>query len=311
MLHLYLAAFALGLTVAYTELMGRYRDAPLAVLRHPLCFVYALVNAGVSVLALYCIDVAAVFSDPWTGWVAVQAVLLAGLSGLAFLRSSIFTVRVGGSDIAVGPAAAIQVLQKAVDMTYDRNCAQRRMALVAQIMQGVSYLLAAEALPTACFNALQNASSEDKQQIAAEIKELTASTADNNAKALALGLILLDVFGADLLRGAVASLGSSLHQPETLSSSAAEALITAADSPEAAALLRAICAQMAPSVDLAAVDAATQSLNAPPLADAPPQLRLQLLTEALLGLYGAATVNPALGMVADNMASAAVTPKIG
>ncbi len=295
------AVFLIGGFVAYTELMGRYRDAPLAVISNWLCGVYALINGLVSVLALYLIKVSGFITPTSSSWSDVQIVLLAGVSGLAFLRSSLFSVKTAGGDIAIGPAAAIQVLQKALDGTYDRQRGQARMQAVADIMKDVSFDLAAEALPAACFSALQNISTDDQQAVDSQIKDIQSSNIkDNRTKSLYLGLILLDVCGEDLLRRTVAVLGQSIEEPNLLPIDGQAALYQLAQVPNAAELLVAVCQQMSPGVPPEQIGRAVAALTVPPFDTANTDLRLQLLAQALLTFYSQNTVTDALNVIIAN-----------
>src|SRR5688572_26861 len=140
----------IGLLVGVGELTSRYRDAPLAAIRSWPGLAYLAVNAAVS---LWVFSLAQMFG--WTVGVdasadpdklAMAQVLAAGFGAMALLRSAIFTVRVGSADVAVGPAQVIQVLFTAVDNEVDRLSAQRRADEITEIMSGVEFDKAAQAL---------------------------------------------------------------------------------------------------------------------------------------------------------------------
>lgn len=51
-----LSAFLIGVLVGVAELLSRYRDAPLSVLRAVAAPLYILVNGGFAVAALWALD---------------------------------------------------------------------------------------------------------------------------------------------------------------------------------------------------------------------------------------------------------------
>ena len=88
----------------------------------------------------------------------VAQVLLAGFGTMAFFRTSLFTLRVGEADVAIGPAAVLQVILDAADRACDRFRAGPRSSDVIRIMRGVTFERARIALPLHCFALMQNVS---------------------------------------------------------------------------------------------------------------------------------------------------------
>ncbi len=127
---------ALGGLVAVGELVARYRDKPTSALLLPSSLFYVAVNAAASGAALGLIH--------GFGWqfgqkgaaAAITQVLVAGFGSLAFFRSSLFTVRVGSTDVGVGPSAVLDSILAAADRATDRNLGEQRSAQVAGILQG-------------------------------------------------------------------------------------------------------------------------------------------------------------------------------
>jgi hypothetical protein len=72
---------------------------------------------------------------------------------MAFFRSSLFTMKVGEADVAVGPGIFFQVLLHATDRACDRGRAEPRSVLAKSIMSGVLFKQARDALPSFCFRA--------------------------------------------------------------------------------------------------------------------------------------------------------------
>ncbi len=203
-----------GAIVGASELLARYRDAPLSALRTRPAVSYVVVNAIAALGALLLIrafgiefGVARPEAIPWT-----QA-LVAGFGSMAFFRSSLFTVRVGESDVAIGPGIFLQIILFAADRACDRERAQPRSVVVNEIMEAVSFDKAQQALPTYCFGLMQNVPPSEQQQFAQQIAALASSQMSDSIKTLNLGLALMNVVGEGVLRAAVRALGTKIQGP--------------------------------------------------------------------------------------------------
>lgn len=203
-----------GGLVAFSELVGRYRDEPLFVLKTPGGISYIVVNAGAALGALWIIR-----SSGWQFGAAgadlgirdsVAQVLVAGFGAMALFRSSLFNARVGSTDIAVGPAAVLQVMLFALDRSCDRRLGARRSAEVKEIMKDVSFTKAKDALTYYCLRLLQNVPEAEQSQVAQAIRLLVELEAPEPLKSRSLGLILMSLTGDDLLKVAVEDLRAVL-----------------------------------------------------------------------------------------------------
>jgi hypothetical protein len=157
----WIAAGLLGAVVGASELVSRYRDAPGAALKTWPAWGYVAINIAASLGAFGLIQT--------NGWLAQQSewmrVLVAGVSAMAFFRTSVFTVRAGDRDIGVGPSGFLQIFLSAADRSVDRQRATARSDAVAKAMQGVAYEKAHLALPLYCLALMQSVSAEDQQQL--------------------------------------------------------------------------------------------------------------------------------------------------
>ncbi len=203
---------AFGVGVGATELIGRYRDAPFDVLRTGSAWWYICVNALAALIAYALI----LLFDQKFGLEGTQAVvvqaMVAGFGAMVFFRSSLFTMKVGETDVAVGPAIFFQVLLFATDRTCDRHRAEPRSELVTSIMQGVSFPLAKDALPNFCFELMQNVPAGEVERFRQTVDGLASrANMDNRAKALNLGLMLMNVVGHQVLSAAVQVLGGRIQ----------------------------------------------------------------------------------------------------
>ena len=130
-------------------------------------------------------------------------------------RSSLFTVRVGNSDVGVGPSSFLTIILNAVDRNVDRRRAEARALSIKQAMKGVSFELAKVALPLACFALMQNVPTDEQQGVMEEINRLVSADVSDHVKAIALGLMLMNVVGEDSLRSAIDTLGTEIIQEES------------------------------------------------------------------------------------------------
>lgn len=202
-----LLSFGLGCAVGTSEIVSRYRDAPGRALMTGSAWLYIGLNAAASLIAFALVRNVDALKDvggtgDGTGKLLVQA-LLAGLSAMALFRSSLFTVRVGNTDIGIGPAAFLQILLTATDRATDRARAKPRATAVRQIMGGISFALAKEALPSLCFGLMQGLTPDEQVTFGVQVKALETSTMEDGFKANALGLSLMNLVGEGVLRQAV------------------------------------------------------------------------------------------------------------
>jgi len=196
-------AILIGLLVGATELMSRYRDDPFAPLISLPGLFYSLINGGASALAYYLLRLLAPqMSEPLRTFTA-------GIAAMTFFRSSLFTVRLAGNDVPVGPNLVLLTLLKALDRAYDRTRAEPRSTLIRRIMGHLAFDQVKNALPALCFDLMQNLSPDETASINAQVTQLSQSTAmSDQSKCLSLGLALLNLVGERTLKAAVAALGS-------------------------------------------------------------------------------------------------------
>lgn len=208
----FIVAVLIGALVGTGEIVSRYRDAPERALWTMSALLYILINAAASCAALYVI---------WRFKVAVTAdslrtiitqTLMAGFGAMAFFRTSLFIVRVGEQDVAIGPVAFLQVVLSATDRAVDRVRAEARAVSVTDSMEGVSFDRAWTALPAFCFTLMQNVPAEEQKAAAAAVTALKGSDIDNETKVKNLGLLLLNVVGTKVLQTAVNELAQQIRK---------------------------------------------------------------------------------------------------
>src|SRR5581483_11650312 len=135
------AVAILGGVVGASELISRYKDRPGAAIRSWPAVSYILINSGASVGALGLIRTNNWFNA--SGWTQI---LVAGISAMAFFRTSLFLIRAGDRDIGVGPSGFLQIFLAAIDRAVDRKRAAARSQVVAEVMKGVDFAKAVTAL---------------------------------------------------------------------------------------------------------------------------------------------------------------------
>jgi hypothetical protein len=202
----WVAVAALGAVVGASELISRYKDAPEAAIKTWPAIFYMAINALASVAALALIHATRTF--PNSRWAQI---LTAGVSAMAFFRTSLFVVRVGDRDVGVGPSGFLQIFLSAADRAVDRKRGAVRSSAVVQVMKSVDYAKARHSLPEYCLALMQNVPPEDQQALEQLLEALDKRDADPSVKTLLLGLELINVVGVDVLKTAVKSLGDQIR----------------------------------------------------------------------------------------------------
>ena len=200
------AVALLGGVVGACELISRYKDDPGAAIKSWPAILYVAINSAASVASL-----GLVLANGWFGTSRLTQILMAGVSAMAFFRTSLFVVRAGDRDVGVGPSGFLQIFLTAADRAVDRKRAAARSAAVAKVMTGVDYAKAKGVLPQYCVALMQNVSDEDQKEFVGALEDLEAEPAEPSVKALLLGLELINVVGADVLTTAVNSLGEQIR----------------------------------------------------------------------------------------------------
>lgn len=212
----YASVALFGAAVGASELLARYRDAPFMALRTSAARWYIALNGAASLLAyVLIVQFKFEFGATAENKNLVQA-LVATFGSMVFFRSSLFTIKVGETDVPVGPGIFFQVLLFATDRGCDRERAEPRSTLVNQIMHGVSFEQARDALPNFCFELMQNVPATERQQFRQVVDALASSAMPDSVKVLNLGLMLMNVVGSQVLAAAVKALGEKIQGPAKL-----------------------------------------------------------------------------------------------
>lgn len=204
-------AATLGALVGATELLSRYRDAPLrAVLSMP-AVTYLAVNAAASIGALalsngfgwnFGLDATAAGDSDAIEWTRVA---VAGFGSAALFRSALFVRRVGTDDVDVGPSSALKILLEVTDEAVDRGRGSAILDTAASIMRETN-VDDLGAIAAACLHAMQSMSPERGAALGALLESIDEVHADDPAaRRIAHGETLLKFFGEGVVRSAVTS----------------------------------------------------------------------------------------------------------
>jgi hypothetical protein len=210
-----------GAMVGTTELLSRYRDAPLRAVISGFAAGYIIINVLAAMLALWLLRLFGVnFGlDPVTDIVKLRwvQVLTAGFASMMLFRSSVFVLQVGDQDVSVGPSSILDVLLTVLDREIDRKRARERAKEVEIVMENISFTKAREQLPVVAFALMQNLAREDQDQIVNKVLQLsTNSNLTDNARSTALGLALMDFVGRRVLEEAVGLLREDISIENTV-----------------------------------------------------------------------------------------------
>jgi tetratricopeptide (TPR) repeat protein len=212
------AVLALGALTGFAELIGRYRDEPMRAVTQRAGLVYMAINALAAVAAFAVIRAFdwrfGLADDASDTAVATMQVLVAGLAAAALFRTSLFTARIGGQDVGVGPSAVLDVLLRTVDRAVDRRRGIERLAVVAELPEGLSFEREAVALASYATASLQNLSLTEADAFGKKGSELRHNNdLDDDAKMRMFALDLMGLVGEAGLRAAIAQLARSAPEP--------------------------------------------------------------------------------------------------
>jgi len=205
-------ACGIAVVVSLTELLSRYHHLVLAPGVAGSLALYLLVNVAASALAVVLVGSPEAVQAGIAAESSVTNALIAGFGATAFLRSSFFNYRVGDKEINVGPAAVLDVLRYAADRGLDQRLATGRAERVPTIMAKVDFTKAHVCLPALCLTLMQNIPKEEQDGLGEQIGKLVAASMPDAAKAVILGLLIVNLVGEEALEKAVGALGATIQQ---------------------------------------------------------------------------------------------------
>ena len=290
-----IAAFAMGAALGATELLSRYKDSPRETLQSGSGLVYMAVNGSAAALAYWLIQVFGLtFGTNSTAQRPIVQTAVAGLGAMAFFRSVLFNVRIGSSDVSVGPNLILESFLQAIDRHHDRRMAAPRSKFAASIMEGVSFERAQYALPEHCLHLMQNVSANEQDALGETVKGIAEETLSDRAKAINLGLTLLNLVGQEVLQQAVDTLGHSIKGVPALDIELLAALANA-DPAQVIDQLEPICIALNAGEAVTSLQAKIDQIKALSIRETH---KATLAVRILVEHYGEGIVTPALASIA-------------
>lgn len=191
-----LLAAGFGGIVGASELISRYRDAPMQAVRSPAGVTYVLTNGVVSGLTFGLLSRYSSALFPGLADDALLRSIVAGFGAMAVLRSKFFTLRTArGEDISIGPDAAVTAILDAADRGVDRARAARRLALVFARSSQITRPAAGPDFLEISIAALQNLSSDDRTIFVERMKTVVESPYPDTLKLQAICYTLISLTG--------------------------------------------------------------------------------------------------------------------
>lgn len=185
---MYLWVFLLGMTTAFTEIIGKFHDEPLKTLRTKEALIYHVFNGLVSMFALY---VLILYSKPLsTELDKLKAVITAGLGAMLFMRSRLFNVKVDKEDLSFGPEQFVKAFMSFMEQAISRVRAQKRIDVVKDVMDNIKASAVKDYVIT-MLGAFQIIDNRDK--IKEQINDICSNPSiKEQYKAYDLGYLLLE-----------------------------------------------------------------------------------------------------------------------
>jgi hypothetical protein len=215
----WIATAALGALVGIGELIARYKDAPFLALLTSSAVIYVAINIAAALGALFLIRAfgwefgigSQPDQSPSDVAVRITQVMVAGLGAMALFRSSLFITRIGNQDVGVGPSAFLSAMLRACDTGVDRTRAVVRANKVQQVMESIPYDKDDRSLVEVSTRLMQSSLSEgDKNDLQSASAAIGSLTMTDRAKALSLGLLIMNYVGPGPLEGAVKALSTEV-----------------------------------------------------------------------------------------------------
>ena len=208
-------AAVLGMVLAGSEILSRYRDQPVrAVLSQP-GIMYLLVNGLISALVYGILIRFQASLIPAVNTDHLLGAMIAGLGAMAILRSKFFAFRTqAGDDISIGPDVVAAAYLDSANRSIDRERAVSRLALVLSLTKDIVLPTNVESALVLSLSAFQNLSKDELKEAKANIAVTYADGALNELQrfqAVCFGLVNLG--GERVLRQVVSNIKAQPESP--------------------------------------------------------------------------------------------------
>lgn len=199
--YLHFAAFSLGALTAFAEIIQKFGDEPLQALGTFEALMYHALNGLISVAALSILLLYPEFYSQETAGSLemIQIVLVAGLGSMLVMRSKLFNVKMGESEIAFGPEQIINVFLRFMEHSIDRVRASARIDFVIRVMNNLAF----ERIEEYTLTMLEStqALADKKNKLIKDIKDIKndSEATDTQLRSYRLGFLLLNTMGENFL----------------------------------------------------------------------------------------------------------------
>ena len=126
----YFWVFALGMSTAFAEIIGKFRDEPLQSVRTGYALVYHIFNGAIAMFALYMLEIVGGPAVDDAGH--LKMVLVAGLGAMLVMRSKLFNIKIAGEDISFGPEQIVKIFLSFMEHAIDRIRACKRITFAKE-----------------------------------------------------------------------------------------------------------------------------------------------------------------------------------
>lgn len=201
-------AAVLGMVLAGSELLSRYRDQPVrAVLSQP-GLIYLLVNGLISALVYGLLVRFSSNLFPVVQTDRLLGAMIAGLGAMAVLRSKFFSFRTqAGDDISIGPDVIASAYLDSANRSIDRDRAVSRLALVFSLTAGWDPPEDAQTKLTLSLSAFQNLSTDQLQAARQEIVTTYGNNSLNSVQKLQASCFgIVNLGGERVLRQVISTI---------------------------------------------------------------------------------------------------------
>lgn len=199
--YLHFAAFSLGALTAFAEIIQKFGDEPLQALGTFEALMYHALNGLISVAALSILLLYPEFYEKETAGSLemIQIVLVAGLGSMLVMRSKLFNVKMGESEIAFGPEQIINVFLRFMEDSIDRVRASARIDFVIRVMNNLAFEMIEEYTLTMLEST--QALADKKNKLIKDIKDIKNDNEITNTqlRSYRLGFLLLNTMGENFL----------------------------------------------------------------------------------------------------------------
>lgn len=220
----YFIVILLSVLTAYTELLSRYDDPFLILIKFPSIF-YLLLNAFCAWLVYSMIETMGIkISINNTDNSEISKIILAGTSSILLLRSSFGIYKNGDENIEIGISGILKIIFNFCDRRFDQIFTEIRLKSIEKIMKNKEKIIdfdkAKTDLPVLCMKMMSNLSLKDSIKFGAEVAEIDQPERKNHkllfnkSKIIILGFIIAKYTGTKLLDSAVNALEDDIKITE-------------------------------------------------------------------------------------------------